>query len=402
MSNGLNDPLLGGVSGESNNEVWHEDPWDDVRSVGDEALDEVRDGGSFLRGPLRQLFAVIATLILVVGAIGSWAVFQLNPTGGDGATVNFTVQDGDTISAVADRLETAGVISHPSLFRWYVSAKGGLDLTPGYFTLKKNESAGRIIAALSKPPAQTFISVTFPEGFTVVQMAARLAEKMVFMTAEDFIAAATGPNVKSELLPKGITTLEGVLFPDTYQVSGDDNEERVVGRMADMMLRVAKQKKLSESVRLVGLTPYQTLIVASLIEREAKIPEDRAKIARVIYNRLAKKMKLEIDASVKYNANPALSWTELKSIDTLYNTYIHAGLPPTPIANPGRASIEAALAPASNPSATDEACVGLPSGTKCEYLYYVLADATGRHVFATTYDQHLQNIEKARIAGVLP
>jgi len=396
MNNGMNDPLLDEATD------WHEDPWDSVNAVQDDSSEELRDGLNFLRGPLRQLFIVVTALLLVVGAISGWVVYQINPSGAPGVAVNFTVQEGDTVAAVADRLEAAGIISHSTLFRWYVAVKGGLTLTPGYFSVKKNESAGRVIAALSTPPAQTFISVTFPEGFSIAQMGVRLAEKMVFMSAEDFIAAATDGSTKSELLPKGKTSLEGLLFPDTYQVSGDDSEARVVRRMADMMKRVVKQKNLSDSVRLVGLSPYETLIVASLIEREAKVPADRAKIARVIYNRLAKKMRLEIDAAVKYNADPSLSWTELKSIDTPYNTYMHFGLPPTPIANPGRASIEAALAPAGTPRATDEACVGIAAGTKCEYLYYVLADASGRHVFASTYDQHLKNIEKAKLAGVLP
>ena len=130
--------------------------------------------------------------------------------------------------------------------------------------------------------------------------------------------------------------------------------------------------------------------------------ENRAKIAQVIYNRLAEKMKLEIDASVKYGQDPTMSWTDMKATNTPYNTYINPGLPPTPIANPGRASLQAALAPAGAPAKSDEACAGLPAGEKCRYLYYVLADRTGRHVFATTYEQHLANIEIPRAAGVLP
>jgi UPF0755 protein len=237
---------------------------------------------------------------------------------------------------------------------------------------------------------------------TIAQMGERLSSKLTFMSQADFVAAATDGSIVSDLLPKGVTSLEGLLFPDTYQVSGDGSEARVVSTMAGMMQRVARQVDLKSGAKIRGFSQYQILIIASLIEREAKVPEDRAKIAQVIYNRLAEKMKLEIDASVKYGLDPSMLWTDMKATDHPYNTYIYPGLPPTPIANPGRASIQAALAPAGAPSKTDEACVGLPAGEKCRYLYYVLADKTGRHVFATTYEQHLANIEKSRAAGVLP
>jgi len=316
--------------------------------------------------------------------------------------VNFTVNDGDTISSVASRLDSAGIISNATIFRWYASTKGTVALTPGYYALKPKDNAGSIIEALSTPPAQTFISVTFPEGMTVAQMAQRLSEKMTFMNPEEFVAAANSPDSASILRPKTETSLEGLLFPDTYQISGDDTESRVVARLVSMMERISRQVDLTAGAKARGFRPYEILIIASLIEREAKVATDRSKIAQVIYNRLAKKMKLEIDASVKYGQDPAMSWTDMKATDTPYNTYIHPGLPPTPIANPGKASIQAALAPFGTPPASDPACVGLTAGVKCEYLYYVLADEAGGHVFATTYDQHLLNVEKAKTAGLLP
>ena len=237
---------------------------------------------------------------------------------------------------------------------------------------------------------------------TIAQMGERLASKMTFMTASDFLTAASDGSVTSELRPKDVTTLEGLLFPDTYQVAGDDTESRVVARMANMMQRVATQVDLVAGAKARGYSPYEILIIASMIEREAKVAEDRPKIAQVIYNRLAAKMALEIDAAVKYGQDPSMTWTQMKETDTPYNTYINKGLPPTPIANPGRASIQAALAPAGVPPKDDEACAGLPEGTKCQYLYYVLSDSQGGHTFATTYDQHLANVEKSRLAGLLP
>ena len=381
---------------------WHEDPWDEVSVVSEGATEELVPGLEHLRGPVRMVVTVVVAVVLLIGGTGWWVINQLNPSGATGATVNFTVNDGDTLSSVAGRLEDQKVIKSASIFRWYASTKGGIDLTPGYYTLHVGENAGAIIKALSTPPAQTFISVTFPEGMTVAQMADRLSSKLTFMASTDFLTAATDGSVRSTLQPKNILTVEGLLFPDTYQVSGDGSESRVVSTMASMMERVARQLDLAAGAKLRGYSPYQILIIASLIEREAKVAADRPKIAQVIYNRLAAKMPLEIDAAVKYGQDPAMSWTDMKATDTPYNTYINKGLPPTPIANPGRASIEAALAPAGTPPKTDEACVGLAAGVKCQYLFYVLANAQGGHTFATTYEQHLANVAISKAAGLLP
>jgi UPF0755 protein len=388
------DPLL------PNN--WHDDPWDHVTGVSEDSLESTPRELRQLRGLTRTVAIVVSASLLLLGSLGWWAIRVLNPSGNPGIAVNFTVNEGDTVSSVASRLESAGIISNATIFRLYASTKGTVALTPGYYALKPKDNAGSIIEALSTPPAQTFISVTFPEGMTVAQMAQRLSEKMTFMSTEEFVTAANSPDTASVLRPKSATSLEGLLFPDTYQISGDDSESRVVARLVSMMERVARQVDLAAGAKARGFTSYEILTIASLIEREAKVATDRAKIAQVIYNRLAKKMKLEIDASVKFGQDPAMTWTEMKATDTPYNTYIYAGLPPTPIANPGKASIQAALAPFGTPPASDPACVGLPAGTKCKYLYYVLADEAGGHVFATTYDQHLLNIEKSKAAGLLP
>ena len=388
------DPLL------PNN--WHDDPWDRVTAVSEDSLESTPPEFGQLRGVTRTVAIVVSSSLLLLGCMGWWTARVLNPSGAPGAAVNFTVNDGDTISSVASRLKSAGIISNSTIFRWYVSTKGSVALTPGYYALQPKDNAGSIIETLSTPPDQTFISVTFPEGMTVDQMAQRLAEKMTFMKPEDFLAAANSLDTVSTLRPKSKTSLEGLLFPDTYQISGDDTESRVVTRLASMMERVARQVDLAAGAKARGFRPYEILIIASLIEREAKVATDRSKIAQVIYNRLAKKMKLEIDASVKYGQDPVMSWTEMKATDTPYNTYINPGLPPTPIANPGKASIQAALAPFGSPPASDPACTGLPAGVKCEYLYYVLADEAGGHVFATTYEQHLLNVEKSKTAGLLP
>lgn len=404
MTAGSNDPLLRGQPrpGADGAEAdWVADPWDDVRSLPVDSTEETVHGADWMRGPVRHLVLVLIATVLLLGGGALWVVHQLNPGVGSRAAVNFTVNEGDTLGSVSARLRTEGIIENTALFRWYARTRGGIALVPGYYSLRPGDSAGNIVDALSTPPDQTFVKVTFPEGLTVAQMAGRLVEGLTYMTTADFEAAAGDGSVTSSLAPEA-TSLEGLLFPDTYQVSGDDTEARVVARLARMMERVARQEKLESGAKALGFTPYEVLVVASMVEREAKTAADRPKIARVIYNRLARKMKLEIDATLLYGADPAASFSDLKALDGPYNTYTRAGLPPTPIANPGRASIKAALEPAGPPAAGDEACAGLPKGTKCEYLFYVLSDTEGGHRFATTYEQHLANVEASRAAGILP
>jgi UPF0755 protein len=399
----MGDPLLRSTP-RANDEPadnWRADPWDDVEVIRDSDSEELPPDFGWLKRPAQTFITVLAACVLLLGAIGFWGVKQLNP-GGNGATVTFTVNEGDTLSKVVSRLASQGVVKNATLFKWYANTRGSLSLLPGYYSLKKGDSAAHIFNVLSTPPAQTFVKVTFPEGFTLAQMGDKLASKVSYMTAQGFTTAATDGSVTSALGQVGTASLEGLLFPDTYQVSGDDTATKVVKRMANMMERVARQENLDAGAKRLGYTPYQVMIVASMIEREAKVDADRPKIAAVIYNRMARKMNLEIDATLLYNQDPATPFATLKATDTPYNSYMHPGLPPTPIANPGRASIHAALNPAGTPPASDEACQGLPKGTQCAYLYYVLADSSGRHAFATTYEQHLANVEKARAAGLLP
>ena len=185
-------------------------------------------------------------------------------------------------------------------------------------------------------------------------------------------------------------------------MSNADNEAQVVERMATLMERVAGQEDLETKSAILGRTPYEVLIVASMIEKEAKLDEDRPKIARVIYNRLYLGMPLQIDATLYYGQDRATPFPQLREIDTPYNSYMHQGLPPTPIANPGRASIQAALNPAPNPSPGDPVCQVLPDPTQnCIYLYYVIANEDGGHAFAVTLEQHEANVQRARDLGLL-
>jgi len=343
---------------------------------------------------------IVAAVSLLFGAIGLWYLYEVNPSGGSGIEATFTVNEGDSIASISGRLRDEGFISNASVFRWYVARKGGVDLVPGYYQITPKSHIGDIMARLKIPPSATFTKVTFPEGFVITQMAERLADKTKRLSVEQFIASANDPSIVSQYRPPAVSTLEGLLFPDTYQVSGDENEAQVVQRMVALLERVARQVGLDDSQKLVGVSPYRALIVASMIEREAKVGDDRAKIARVIYNRLEIGMRLQIDATLYYNAPADASFTDLKALDTPYNTYLYSGLPPTPIANPGRASIHAVLNPAPNPPEGGALCAGVAKDD-CQYLYYVLADADGRHAFAVTLEQHEANVAKALADGLL-
>jgi UPF0755 protein len=381
---------------------WEVDPWDSPAASG--SVEHLRRETRAVKWVVWSLMVVVVVLVLVAGRIGWWYVKQINPEGAPGTPVNFTVDDGETLESLSERLEAEGIIVNASVFRWYVDENGGLELTPGYYQLRPDDHIGNIVGTLRTPPALTYTKVTFPEGFTIAQMATRLDESADRMIAGEFFAAANDPAVVSDLRPSGVTTLEGLLFPDTYEVSNSENEAQVVERMVALMERVGRQEDIETRAADLGYTPYQILIIASMIEREAKLPEDRAKIARVIYNRLglfSPYPQLQIDATLRYNQDSELSISELRQIDSPYNTYIHSGLPPTPIANPGRASIHAALHPAPNPPPSDPVCLELPDETNCPLYFYVLANEDGGHAFAVTIEQHERNVAAARAAGLL-
>ena len=383
---------------------WPTDPWDDVDATG--TVERLRRQTRPLKWLVYTSMVLVIATILIAGAVGWWYLGKINPEGAAGEVQSFTVAETDDLDSLSVRLEEEGLVSDAGVFRWYVGNNGGLEVTPGYYEIRPNDHMGNVLGRLRTPPGQTYTRVTFPEGFTLTRMATRLDAEVERMSGEEFLEAANDPAVSSAWRPPGVSSLEGLLFPDTYQVSNAESEAQVVERMLGLMERVGRQEDIETRGAFLGRTPYEILTIASIIEREALVPEDRAKISRVIHNRLFLQQNLEIDATVLYGGtqagiDPDLPFSELRQIDTPYNTYLHPGLPPTPIANPGRASIQAALNPAPNPPPGDPICVDLPKPDECYYLYYVLADEDGGHVFAATGEQHEANVQRARDAGLL-
>lgn len=384
---------------------WDTDPWDEVEAAG--AVERLRWQTRSIKWVAYTMLALVTVAVLVAGIVGWWYIHQINPAGDPSDPVAFTVSQDDTLQSISERLQEQGFVEDAGVFRWYTNHNGGLELIPGYYELRTSDHVGNLLGRLRTPPNETYTRVTFPEGFSVQQIAARLERDMSTMTYADVIAATADPTLAPTLRPPGVTSLEGLLFPDTYQVSNGESPAHVLGRMLSQMERVANQEDVVTKGERLGRSPYEILIVASLVEREAKTDADRSKIARVIYNRLDADIPLQIDASVLYGTVAAgldpstMTFVQQRETPGPWNTYLNRGLPATPIASPGRASIRAALNPAPNPSVGDPLCAELPQGTPCEYVFYVLADDEGNHAFAVTLEQHDANIQAAIAAGVL-
>jgi UPF0755 protein len=390
---------------------WPTDPWDATDQTG--SVERLRGERRIAKWIVWSSMVVAVIVILIAGFVGWWYLGKINPPGAPGDVQSFTVNEEDDLETIALRLADDGLISDPEIFEWYVERQGGLELTPGYYEIRPNDHMGNVLGRLRTPPGQTYTKVTFPEGFTLDRMANRLDTSVDRLVADKFLTAATDGSIRATWQPLTVTSLEGLLFPDTYQVSNAESEGQVIERMIALMERVGDQEDIVNKSAALGRTEYETLIIASMIEREARVPEDRAKISRVIHNRLYisalnpdDPFPLQIDATVLYGRDqagldPEMPFSQLRTIDTPYNSYLRAGLPPTPIAAPGRASIQAALNPAPNPPAGDPICAELQNPTQCFYFYYVLADEDGRHVFASELWQHERNVEVARQAGLL-
>ena len=305
-----------------------------------------------------------------------WVQKNVSPPGAVGEEITVTVEPGMSTASIADLLERDGVITKASVFRYYARFNGAGTIEAGDYTLHKKEDMSTVLDVLQGgAKVDPGIRLTIPEGLTVAQVA-DLVGKVPGRSADKFRAVAVSGTVHSSFQPAGQTSLEGFLLPETYFVEAKDDEARILQRMVEAFDSAATELGIVDASGRLGVTPYQAMIVASLVEREARVAEDRGKVARVIYNRLNVKMPLQIDATVLYAIEQktgvrkqSVLLSDLK-IDSPYNTYQIAGLPPGPIANPGRASLEAALAPTPGP-----------------WIYYVLADASGRHEFTESGDR---------------
>ncbi|MFA5785545.1 MAG: endolytic transglycosylase MltG [Actinomycetota bacterium] len=323
----------------------------------------------------RRLAALGLVAALGLGGAGGCAAWALSGEGPSHA-VTVVVPRGATARDVADLLARQGVVRSSLAFQMYArlhSLAGSLQA--GEYEMRTGMGVLAALKTVRNGPVLLFEEVTIPEGFTLAQIAARVG-KRTHISEADF-RRATAEVLSAEapaIVPAGVKTLEGLLFPKTYRVLVDESAHDLVLAMSRQFEAETQGLDWAAAEQL-EVSRYQAVVVASLVEREARVPEDRGKIARVIYNRLSKGMPLQIDATIQYllpSPKPRLLNSDLE-IASPYNTYLHTGLPPTPIASPGLASLSASLAPEAG-----------------DWLYYVVSDSTGRHAFTNSYQEFLR------------
>ncbi|MBM3266683.1 MAG: endolytic transglycosylase MltG [Candidatus Sericytochromatia bacterium] len=323
------------------------------------------------------LAAFLAAFFLATGGFMLAADMLSAPDPSDGRPQAFEVARGESFRQVAAKLEAEGFIRNAAAFRLLGEVRGaGRKIKAGFYSLSRTLAAADVLTVLTASGGDQ-VRVTIPEGWELRQIAAGLARKGV-AGADEFLAAATDPAPYQSrfawlaLLPAG-ATLEGFLFPDTYMVAAG----MPVRSLIEMMLARFEQVAWAEiKDRAEPLPPFESVVLASIVEREAARAQERPLIAGIYLNRLRLGMKLGADPTVEYalgrrqDAEHNLTYADI-AIESPYNTYKHKGLPPGPIANPGLASLRAVLRP-----------------ERTEYLYFV-ARGDGSHEFSRSYREQI-------------
>jgi UPF0755 protein len=337
-------------------------------------------GGTRPRWGRLVALAIVAVLVLGVAWVAN-SLFQ--PFKGEGeGSVRVVIPEGASLSEIADLLEQRGVISSASFFelRARLSGRSG-DLKPGRYELANDMRYATVLDRLEQGLPPNIVQVTVPEGRSrreVAPLVRGLRGNYVRATRRN---AALNPR---EYRAEDARSLEGFLFPATYELKKGASARRLVRHQLEAFKRNFDEVDLRYARRR-NLTPYDVLIIASLVEREAAVAKERPLIASVIYNRLKNDLRLDIDATTRFavgNWRSPLKQSELQN-QSPYNTRVHAGLPPGPIGSPGLASIKAAAQPA-----------------RTGLLFYVVKPGTcNRHNFAETdaeFQRYVDEYNRAR------
>ncbi len=362
-----------------------------------------------IRAHVMALFLLILLPACSLGNEGMLRVYlqtrqaQVQQAAGpDERPVRFTVAPGTPARLIGQQLKRAGLITDDRLFEAYVRVNDlAAQLEAGTFILSQSMTLVEIVEILQQAEAAS-LTITIPEGWRLEQIVDYLAAAEIFggdpITLAEYRTQTQTGNLTAldatryaflQGRPNG-ASLEGYLFPDTYELPlAAVTAQDVLARQLDTFARrVVPLYEDAVTQNSTTLSLYEVLTVASIVEREAVVAEERPAIAGVYLNRLANGIKLEADPTVQYAMGyqaAANQWwktpvflEEYSSVDSPYNTYLYPGLPPGPIANPGLGSIQAVLQPEQH-----------------DYLYFVaLPDGSGRHVFATTFEEHSENVQR--------
>lgn len=334
---------------------------------------------------MRALVVLLVATALAVG-LAAWALFgRAERPVQPGRPVRVEIPSGASTARIGALLAREGIVANRYAFR-AIARLRGLDgrLAPGVYELSTGMRYGDVLARLTSGPPVELVSVTIPEGFTVEQIAERLEQRLGIPRAETLALARTGAAAFQAEHPylkdAHNGSLEGYLFPKTYRFARGTGAGTVLKTMLEQFDKEIQALDIARA-RAEGFTLHEVVTMASIIEREAALDRERPLIASVIRNRLARGMPLEIDATVEYvlpGHRFRLRYKDLR-IDSPYNTYRVRGLPPGPIANPGIASLRAAVAPA-----------------RTRYLYYVLTGRDGSHTFTTNKRDFLRAKQRSK------
>jgi UPF0755 protein len=314
---------------------------------------------------MRKFSFLIVLLILIIGGLIAWWINGISPVNSSDHTMkSFEVTQGEGIRQIANELKAQGLVKDPIIFFLLIKQKGiGEKIQAGDFQLSTSMSAGKIADVLQI--ARDDIQVTIPEGKRAEEIAAILKNHV--------------PNYQPSW-EQQLVSQNGYLFPDTYSFHKDSDITTIISTMEDNFAK--KYATISEGTTTT-LTKAQIVTIASIVEREARFPEDRPLVASVIVNRLNSGMPLQVDATVQYAIGTASNWWPTLQDSggnvaptSPYNSYTNPGLPPTPISNPGVEALKAVI-----------------TVPKTNYLFYV-SDKSGHNHYEETYNEQLADIKK--------
>jgi UPF0755 protein len=343
-----------------------------------------------LRAIVQSLKILTIGMMALLIATGGRSAFDFavdNAADDDvGRPVRIEIGEDDDAAAVAETLENAGLIKSKVLFQAQLRLNSGV-LVPGPYTLRKGltveEIVDRITGVVTEEPEAFTFEMTIPEGWRLGQIAELAEEEGLDGGYDAFVKAAEEFDGSRygflEDRPEG-ASLEGYLFPDTYTFVSDNPTSNIETMLNNFDAKVTPD--LRARAREMGLTLHEVITLASIVEREAQVAEERPIIAAAYLNRIEQGIDLEADPTISYVLGERGNWWEpptfeqLEQTDSPYNTYLNNGLPPGPIANPSLASIQAVLVPAD-----------------VTYIYFVAkGDDSGEHAFATTPEEHNENL----------